>query len=114
MPRGGARPGAGRPKGSGSSKGICSVVGALRAGDIGSRRFETALEFAMSVINDSASDMNDKIRLAIAAMPFQHPKLAEHPAGKKEEAAAAAGRAASGRYATPRPPKLVVNNGTDQ
>jgi hypothetical protein len=34
------------------------------------------------------------------------------PSGKKEAAAEAAGRAATGRYATPAtPPKLVVNNG---
>jgi phage-related minor tail protein len=90
------------------------VLGVLQTGDISSHRFETALEFAMSVINDTAADMNDKIRLAIAAMPFQHPKLAEQSAGKKVEAAAAAGRAASGRYATARPPKLVVNNGANQ
>ncbi len=72
MPRGGARAGAGRPKGSGSSKGIHSVVGALQAGDTGSRRFETALAFAMSVINDPVADMNDKIRLAMRQRcPFQ-------------------------------------------
>jgi hypothetical protein len=62
----------------------------------------------MWVINDPAAEMNDKIRLAIAAMPFQHPKLAEQPSGKKEEAAAAAGRAASGRYATPATPLKLV------
>lgn len=114
MPRGGARTGAGRPKGSGSSKAIRSAVSALQTDNISSHRFKTALEFAMSVINDTAADMNDKIRLAIAAMPFQHPKLAEQSAGKKEQAAVAAGRAASGRYATARPPTLVVDNGADQ
>ena len=108
MPRGGARPGAGRPKGSTGTTAARAATSALRAGDGGARRFQTALEFAMSVINDPAADMADKVRLAVAAMPYQHPKLAEQPAGKKEEAAAAAERAASGRYATPATPLKLV------
>jgi hypothetical protein len=82
MPSGGSRPGAGRPRGSTSSKRLRTEIATIQR-DISSRRFKTALEFAMSVINDPNADMNDKIRLAIAAMPFQHPKLAERPAGKK-------------------------------
>jgi hypothetical protein len=106
--RGGARPGAGRPKGSASTKDIQPVIGVLRAGGRGPR-FKNALEFAMATINDSTAEMGDKIKLAIAAMPYQHPKLAEEPAaGKKHEAAAAAERAGSGRYATPATPLKLV------
>jgi hypothetical protein len=104
MPRGGTRPGAGRPKGS---RTIPSVSADLRS-DPGSHRFKTALEFGMSVVNDPSAEMNDRIRLAIAMLPYQHPKLAEQQGGKKEEAAAAAGRAASGRYATPATPLKLV------
>ena len=107
MPRGGSRPGAGQPKGSTSSKHLRTGIAALQ-GDISSRRFKTALEFAMSVINDPTSDMNDKIRLAIAAMPFQHPKLAERPAGKKDAAVAAAERAGTGRYAAADTPLKLI------
>jgi hypothetical protein len=62
----------------------------------------------MSIINNPAADMNDKIRLAIAAMPFQHPKLAELPAGKKDAALAAAERAGTGRYAAADTPLKLV------
>ena len=96
MPRGGA-PGFWTAQGIDDNQGrSVGATGALQAGNRGSRRFNTALDFAMSVINDPGAEMNDKIRLAIAAMPFQHPKLAEQSAGKKEEAVAAAGRAAAG------------------
>ncbi|NVO13885.1 MAG: hypothetical protein HXX10_07600 [Rhodoplanes sp.] len=74
--------------------------------------FKTALEFAMAVINDPAAAMNARTALAIAAMPYQHPKLAEKTT-KKDEAAAAARKAASaGRYAPPAPPRLAVDNTT--
>ena len=62
----------------------------------------------MQVINDPAADIADKVRLAIAAMPFRHPKLGEQPAGKKEAATEAALRAGSGRYATPATPLMLV------
>ena len=109
MPRGGSRPGAGRPKGSTSSKRLRTGIAALQ-GDIGSRLFKTALEFAMSVINDPAAEMNDKIRLAIAAMPFQHPKLAERSTGKKDAAMAAAERVGNGRYAAADTPLKLIQS----
>lgn len=107
MPSGGSRPGAGRPRGSISSKRLRTEIATIQR-DISSRRFKTALEFAMSVINDPNADMNDKIRLAIAAMPFQHPKLAELPAGKKDTAVAAAERAGTGRYAAAAVPLKMI------
>ncbi|WP_454917320.1 hypothetical protein [Xanthobacter sediminis] len=80
------------------------------------RKFANALDFAMAVLNDEIDgvEMADKVRMAVAAMPFQHPKLAEKPATKGEERAEKAKAAASGRYAPPPPPgrpKVVVDNG---
>lgn len=117
MPRGGARPGAGRPKKSKSaSPAVRKVVRDLKrkpskAAGKAAEVHKTALEFAMAMINDPNVEMDDKVRLAIAAMPFQHPKLEGKTAGKKEERADAAKRVSSGgRFATQAPPKLVVNN----
>lgn len=59
-------------------------------------RFKTALEFAMATINDPLAEMADKVRLAIAAMPFQHGKIAEIAPGKKEQAEKEALKAAEG------------------
>lgn len=109
MARGGYRPGAGRPKGAtGTSKEVRKAEQKLAAG--GGRGFATALEFAMSVINDPKADMSDKIRLAVAAMPFQHAKLAEKAQGKRADQADKAKKAASGKFAPPAPPKLVIDN----
>ena len=109
MARGGYRPGAGRPKGAaGTSKEVRKAERKLAAGGV--RGFATALEFAMSVINDPAADMNDKIRLAVAAMPFQHAKLAEKAQGKRAGQVEKAREIAKGRFAPPSPPRLIVDN----
>lgn len=50
----------------------------------------------MAVINDPTADMADKVRLAVAAMPFQHGKIAEVAPGKKVNAEQAAREAAAG------------------
>jgi len=68
------------------------------------------MEYAMSVINDPTAEVSDKIRLAVAILPFQNAKAAETAPGKREQAADAAKTAANGRFATPPPPKLVVVN----
>jgi phage terminase small subunit len=74
------------------------------------KRFVTALDFAMDVVNDPDQPLDARVRLAIAAMPFQHPKLEATGAGKKEERQKKAEVAATGRFAPAAPPKLVVNN----
>jgi hypothetical protein len=98
MARGGSRPGAGRPAGLPMvSRRVREIAAVIKAGkDRGEVTHATALEFAMSVINDPAEPIEAKIRLAVAAMPFQHAKLEPRPIGKKEEAAAAAETAGQG------------------
>lgn len=81
------------------------------------RKFKDALDFAMAVMNGDVegAEMADRVRLAVAAMPFQHPKLAEKPATKGDQKTANAKSAALGKYAPPPPPgsrpKVVVDNG---
>jgi hypothetical protein len=156
MARGGFRPGAGRPRKSGSKPkpefvdtpndakrplrapkqraakvpadaGPAEQIGAAaqRVLDQAAkdpekacgRKFRDALDFAMAVMNGEVegADMPDKVRLAVAAMPFQHAKLAEKPATKGETKAERAKSAASGKFAPPPPPgsrpKVVVDNG---
>lgn len=123
MARGGFRPGAGRPKGSGKGSvqgrvgdGVRSRLGRAEMDRVvaelrdGSPRFRTALEYAMHAINDPGTPDDVKVRLAVAAMPFQHAKLADKTVGKKDEAADAAKKAGEGRFATPAGPKLIVSN----
>lgn len=111
MPRGGYRPGAGRPKGltkANSEERAAEKV--LAEAKPGSKKHKSALAFAMDVINDAEAPLDAKIRLAIAAMPFQHPKLEASAMGKKEQREEAARKAAAGKFAPPAPPKLVVDN----
>lgn len=112
MARGGARPGAGRPKGSRApeSKETTKTEKALQSAKPGGKRFETALDFAMEMINDPEAPMADRVRLAIAAMPFQHPKLEPRTQGKKDEKAEAAKAAGSGKFKPSAPPRLVSSN----
>ncbi|MBP8234618.1 MAG: hypothetical protein KAY22_20185 [Rhizorhabdus sp.] len=73
-------------------------------------QFSSSIEFAMSVINDPNADTADKIRLAIALMPFQAPKLAE----KKADDGKGGKRSVSSKFAPPPPPgskpQLAVSN----
>jgi len=94
---GGARPGAGRPPVSDEEKTTIATPGN-----------QTPLEFLLGVMNDNA--IEDKLRLDAAktAAQYVHAKVGE--GGKKESAADAAKKAASGRFGASAPPKLVVNN----
>ncbi|MFH5927069.1 hypothetical protein [Roseomonas xinghualingensis] len=84
---------------------------ALETAPPASKRFTTALDFAMAAINgDVEADLDSKVRLAIAAMPFQHAKLESAAPGKKQQRQESAEKSAAGRFAPPAPPKLVVNN----
>ncbi len=117
MARGGFRPGAGRPKGAKKQDKTSKAAQAEKALEAhqDTKKFKTALDYAMDVINDPNADKEQKTRLAIALLPFQHPKLADKPATIREDRAKNAMAAASGKYAPPPPPgtrpKVVVDNG---
>lgn len=100
MSRGGYRPGAGRKPGTKSTRPTdekcANAEHMLKTAPRRSRRFKSALQFAMEMINSADAPLDAKIRLAIAAMPFQSPKLAGAPLGKKEQAQRDAETAAQG------------------
>lgn len=115
MPRGGARPGAGRPKGSSKKRRevatqrpttVEEAVAALPT------KFDDAEQYLMSVINNPEVPRDDKIKAALGVIPYQKPKLADKPAGKKETAAGRAAAAAEGgsKFAPRPPPRVVVDN----
>lgn len=111
MPRGGVRPGAGRPAGSKKAgKKVKATEKALSTAKPTSKTFQSALEFAMAMINDADVDMDTKTRLAIAAMPYQTPRpVAAKPTGN-DRGGSGSGKASSGRFATPAAPKLAIDN----
>jgi hypothetical protein len=72
---------------------------------------DTSLDYLMQVIRGEVhATSEERLRAAIAALPFQHPKLAEAQGGKKTAAADAAKTAGAGRFAPPSAPKLVADN----
>lgn len=69
---------------------------------------QTPLDFLLSVQNDPAVPIQDRIRAAVAAAQYVHPKMGE--GGKKHAAKQAQQEADVGLYARRAPPKLIVNN----
>ena len=93
MPRGGYRPGSGRPRGSSNVPASSSApVLALRAGD--TAQFEghrTPLQYLTDVMNDRTVDPQRRDRAAQALLPFCHARPSGQPASynyvpKREEA----------------------------
>jgi hypothetical protein len=107
MPRGGARPGAGRkPK---------AVRDALEACEIAAKRSrgeQTPLDFMLAVMRDEEQDLKLRMAMAQAAAPYVHAKPGELAKGKKEQAQENASEiAASGKFAPRGAPRLAVDNG---
>jgi phage terminase small subunit len=69
------------------------------------------LEYMLKVMNDPKADPARRDRMAVAAAPFLHPKRGENT--KREDADTRADLAASGKFSTAEPPRLVVNNELD-
>lgn len=67
-PRGGARPGAGRKKGSCNSKTREIANKAIEAGI-------TPLEYLLQVMRDVEQDPKDRLDAAKSAAPYIHPRL---------------------------------------
>ena len=90
MPRGGWRPGAGRPRKTGlrteGEAGVAEDV-ALAA----DRSRMTPLEYMLAVVRNPRADPSRRDKMAIAAAPFCHPRTAE--IGKKVRQAEAARKA---------------------
>jgi len=108
MSRGGYRPGAGRPKGSKTKVPRRRAVAALRLPAVP----VTPLEYMLAVMSDPKADPLRRDKMAIAAAPFMHPRVADARYGKKDaERDRAEEMGKKDKYATPpTPPKLVVNN----
>lgn len=65
------------------------------------------LDYMLGVMNDSTADKDRRDRMAIAAAPFVHPRIAEGK-GKKEEKESKAKNAGKGKFAPGRPPLALV------
>lgn len=109
MARGGARPGAGRPK-----KAAGTVPQATEATVNRPRKSlggMSPLEYMLDVMNDDDADPARRDRMAMAAAPFVHARAEASGPGKKERKQEAAKEAAkAGKFAPPAAPKLVVDN----
>ena len=106
MARGGYRPGAGRPKGSKTK--VRRIVAAPRR----PKPKITPLEYMLRIMCDEGADPLRRDKMAVAAAPFMHPRVADARYGKKDaEQDRAEEMGKRDKYATPpTPPKLVVNN----
>ena len=92
MPRGGARPGAGRPR-----KPVVDAPLATRAAPVRVAPGQmTPLEYMLSVINDVGAEDARRDRMAQAAAPYVHPKAEAEAQGKKAQRQAAAQTAERG------------------
>ena len=136
MARGGYRPGAGRPKlteaekaeraaaragGSGASKPAAKKAPKKKrtnphldlpldvAGEAAMANM-SPLDYMLHVMRNGAVEPARRDRMAIAAAPFVHARQEGMAPGKRDLQKKAADAAGSGRFAPPKPPKLVVNN----
>lgn len=71
------------------------------------------LDYMLKVMNDPAADDGRRDRMAVAAAPYVHGKMADAAGGKKEQRQKAAEDVAAhgSKFAPPAPPRVVVNNG---
>lgn len=92
MPRGGARPGAGRKRKSEAPGGTPTVqtVAQVGAGQM------TPLEYMLAVVNDVSADISRRDRMAQAAAPYVHPRAEAEALGKKAQRQTAAQTAERG------------------
>jgi hypothetical protein len=121
MPRGGYRPGAGRPrKTDATTKAVVKAKKAAAKPDpveaepvVLADGQVSPLEYLLSVVNDTGLDASERMRAAVAAAPYVHARASDIVAakGKKEQKQEAAETvAASGKFAPRGGPRLAVNN----
>jgi hypothetical protein len=102
MPRGGFRPGAGRPKGAKDKNPSQSKAKEMDA----ATQQRDPLKYVLDVMSDPYVDEARRDRMAAIALPFCHPKKGEG-AGKKNEQKKKAEDALNGKF-KPRPAPLKV------
>ena len=98
MPRGGYRPGAGRPPGPKGKTAKSKQTIPTGAGET-----LTPLAFMLAVMNDPKQDPDMRARMAIAAAPYIHSRAGES-AGKKQDKADKAKAAGKGKFAQGKAP----------
>jgi hypothetical protein len=120
MARGGYRPGAGRPKGAktapakkAATKKAAPQKRAPKAVpkdvlDGAAAEGLTPLEYMLKVMRDDAAEKNDRMRMAVAAAPFVHPRAGEVKPGKKDLQQEAASKAAKSKFAPMTAPLKLV------
>jgi phage terminase small subunit len=91
---GGARPGAGRPK--------KAPPAPLQIAT------DDPLKFLLGVMQDMSQDSRTRVRAAIAAAQYMHPKAGD--GGKKEGKADAAKKVSAGKFAPAAPPRAQTVN----
>lgn len=83
MPRGGARPGAGRPRKHPDEKEKPRTKREIATAAAAENK--TPLEFMLGVMNNPAEDMKFRAAMAQAAAPYVHGKPGDEKKGKKEQ-----------------------------
>jgi hypothetical protein len=113
MARGGYRPGSGPQKGTKYKK-RGDKTEKPKKGEIPSDILDGAkaenllpLDYMLKVMNDETEAKERRDRMAIAAAPFCHPRIAEGK-GKKQEKDDKAAAAAKGRFSAGKPPLALV------
>lgn len=91
MGRGGKRKGAGRPKGARDK--IKTEQPEQREAF---ESVQTPLEYMLAVMRDRGAEWKRRDDMAKAAAPYVHGKVSDKPAGKKDQAQAAADNAGQG------------------
>ena len=133
MPRGGARPGAGRPRKTQAEKPAKEKPAAKAGFSEDGKKSESApkgwpfgtedqepeaapdlsdltpLDFILAVMRNPEESKSLRLQAATLAAPYCHAKKGE--GGKKDEKADRAKKAAGGRFASATPPKLVASGG---
>lgn len=132
MPRGGSRPGAGRPKKqvvapeapvkSPAKKRVPPKVdadgyktdpnwpfGKQEAGPQPDLSDLMPLDYLLEVMRDPTEERGRRMQAATLAAPYCHPKKGE--SSKKDDAAAKTKAAAAGKFGRREPPKLVAAGG---
>ena len=91
MPRGGARPGAGR-----KTKAVRDAIDACEIAAKRSKGEMSPLDFMLAVMRDEEQEIKLRTAMAQAAAPYIHAKPADGKLGKKEQAEVAAQSAGAG------------------